>query len=49
MTEKERNEHIRILHEKVEFNKRIHCHYVAARLQREIDKIREGVSKYGTK
>lgn len=49
MKEQERNNYIRILQGKVEFNKRIHCHYVAARLQREIDKIREGESKDGTK
>lgn len=49
MKEQERNNYIRILQEKVEFNKKIHCYYVATRLQREIDQIREGESKDGTK
>ena len=32
---------IRILEEKIKFNESIHCHYVAARLHREIDKIKK--------
>lgn len=38
MKEQERNDYIRILQEKVEFNKRIHCPYVAAKWQRMIKK-----------
>lgn len=37
----EQLEQIRHLQERVEFNERIHCHYVAARLRREIDKIKK--------
>lgn len=41
MKEQERNDYIRILQEKVEFNKRIHCPYVAAKWQRMIEELKK--------
>lgn len=40
---------VKQLEQKIEFNRRIHCHYVVARLQREINKIREEEIRYGAK
>ena len=49
MTIEERNKQIKILQEKVEFNERIHCHYVAARIRREIEKIKETMNETNDK
>lgn len=44
-TDKETDRQILLLQKEVDFNNRIHCYRVAARIQREIDKLRKEKTK----
>lgn len=44
MTDREREIQILRLQEEINFNEKIHCYRVAARIQREIDKLRKEAS-----
>lgn len=41
MTDREIDRQILLLQKEVDFNNRIHCYRVAARIQREIDRLRK--------
>lgn len=45
MTEREIDRQILLLQKEMDFNNRIHCYRVAARIQREIDKLRKEKTK----
>ena len=41
MTEQEYQSQVRHLEQKIAFNERIHCPYVAARFRRELERLKE--------